>query len=146
VKGLTAIHERYLRDGVPTRLGGLAANLGRIRSFAAHGASGEVVESLMDESAYFIEWTASEAQINVAAELIELQVLLARWRRSWKRIREDPTLLNQVAEEAGTWSQRVLELSGLLSPAGRAAGMLESEGSLTEALQKEHGRERRSGQ
>ena len=101
MKDWTAIRERYLRDGLPTRLGGLAANLGRIKSFAAHGASGEVVESLMDESAHFIEWTASEAQVNVAAELVELQVQLARRRRSWQRFREDPDLRKQLAEQAG---------------------------------------------
>ena len=99
----------------------------------------------MDESAHFIEWTASEAEVNAAAELVELQVQLASWRRSWPRIREDPALRNQVTEKAGTWSRRVLELSGLLSPTERAAGMLEGEGSLTEALREEHRKERKSG-
>jgi len=115
VRDWTAIRERYLRDGLPTRLGGLAANLGRIKSFASHGASDKAVESLVDESRHFIEWTAAEAEVNTAAELVELQVQLAGWKLGWPRIWEDPSLRNQVAEEAGIWSQRVLKMSGLLS-------------------------------
>ena len=111
----TAIRERYLRDGLPTRLGGLAANLGRIKSFASHSANREVVESLMDESKLFIEWTVAEAEANTAAELVELQVQLAGWHNSWPRIWDDPAQRNRMAEEAGVWSQRVLEMSGLLS-------------------------------
>jgi len=145
VRDWRAIRERYLRDGLPSRFGGLAANLGRIKSFAAQGASGEVVESLMDESARFIEWTAAEAEINAAAELVELQVQLASWRRSWPQIQKDPALRNQVAEQAGAWSRRVLEMSGLLSPIEHAAGTLAGEGSLTEALTEEHQKERKCG-
>ena len=141
----TAIRDRYLRDGLPTRLGGLAANLGRIKSFATQGASGDVVESLMDESAHFIVWTAAEVEVNAPAELVELHVQLESWRRSWPRIREGPALRNQVAEKAGTWSRRVLEMSGLLSPVEHAAGMLAGEGSLTDALRAEHRKDGKRG-
>jgi len=67
MKDWTAIRERYLRDNVPVRLGGLAANLSRIKSFSAHDASREAVESIIDESKFFIEWTAAEAQVGTAA-------------------------------------------------------------------------------
>lgn len=108
------IRERYLRDGLPTRLGGLAANLGRIRSFAARNTSDEVVESLMEESKHFIEWTAADAAVNTAPALVELQVELAGWQRSWRKVRDDAALCEQVAEKAGIWSERVLGMSGLL--------------------------------
>jgi len=114
VRDWTTIRERYLRDGLPIRLGGLAANLGRIRSFAAGSASDQVVESLMDESKHFIEWTAAEAEVDTAAELVELQVELAGWQRSWSQTREDATLREQVAKKAAIWSERVLGMSGLL--------------------------------
>ncbi|HET7011029.1 MAG TPA: hypothetical protein VFI11_09660 [Anaerolineales bacterium] len=141
----SAIRERYLRDGLPTRLGGLASNLGRIHSFAAQGGSGDVVRSLMDESAHFIEWTAAEVEVNAAGELVTLQVELARWRQSWPRTWEDPALREEMAAKAGTWSRRVLGISGLLSPIERAAGMLAGQGSLTEALVEEHRKERKRG-
>lgn len=111
----TAIRERYLLDGLPIRLGGLATNLSRIKSFAAHEASREAVESLIDESKFFIEWTAAEAESHTAAVLVELQIQLARWQWNWARIWADPEQRRQVAEQSSAWSKRVLEMSGLLS-------------------------------
>ena len=111
----TAIRQRYLRDDVPIRLGGLAANLSRIKSFAVHEAGREAVESLIDESKFFIEWTAAQAESQTAAELVELQVLLARWQHNWSRIWADPAQRSQIAEQSSIWSNRVLNMSGLLS-------------------------------
>ena len=115
MKDWTAIRERYLRDKFPVRLGGLAANLSRIKSFAAHDASREAVESLIAESKFFIEWTAAEAEVNTAAELVELQIQLARWQYNWARIWDDQAQRRNVAEQSAAWSQRVLEMSGLVS-------------------------------
>ena len=86
----------------------------RIKSFAGHDMNREAVESLIDESKHFIEWTAAEAEVNTVAELVELQVQLARWQRNWGRIWNDPAQRNQVAEQSSAWSKRVLEMSGLL--------------------------------
>jgi hypothetical protein len=116
MKDWTAIRERYLRDDLPVRLGGLAANLRRIKSFAAHDASREAVESLVDESKFFIEWTAAEAEHNTAAELVELQVELARWQHDWSNVCSDPGRRGKLAEQSIAWSNRVLEISGLLKP------------------------------
>jgi hypothetical protein len=114
MRDYTALRERYLRDGLPTRLGGLAANLARIRRFAARDGGDEVVESLLDESKRFIEWTAGELEIDRAAELVSLQIQLARWQLQWPRIRGTPLARGRMAEEGGIWSQRLLEMSGLL--------------------------------
>jgi hypothetical protein len=141
----TAIRERYVREGVPVRLGALAANLGRIRAFAALGGRDDVVASLIHESKYFIEWTAAAMEVSAAAELISLQVELAVWERTWPRIREDPSLRKELAEKAEDWSQRVLNLSGLLSPVDCGAGMLRDDGSPTETLCEEHRMERKGG-
>ena len=110
----TGIRDRYLRDGLPTRLGGLAANLGRIRSFALRNASAEIVGGLIDESKRFIEWTAAEADVKVAAELVELQIELAGWERNLQQVMDDPEHRGRVASRAERWSERVLEMSGLL--------------------------------
>ena len=114
MKDRSAIRGRYLRDALPVRLGGLAANLSRIKSFAVHEASREAVESLIDESKYFIEWTAADAEIQTAAELVALQIQLARWQCSWSRVWVDIEQRRRFAEESSVWSKRVLELSGLL--------------------------------
>ena len=114
VENLAVVQGHYLRDSLPVRLGGLAANLSRITSFAGHDASRDAVESLIDESKYFIEWTAADAEVEVSAELVELQIQLAQWQYQWVQIWSDPFRRGQVAEASSVWSKRVLELSGLL--------------------------------
>ena len=115
MKDWTPIRERYLRDQLPVRLGGLAANLSRINSFSSQEASRDAVEGLLDESKYFIEWTAAEVEVNTAAQLIELQVQLARWQHNWTETWGNPLRRKQMAEQSAAWSQRVLALSGLLN-------------------------------
>ena len=115
MKDRAVVQERYLRDSVPIRLGGLAANLLRIKSFAGHADNRAVVEGLLDESKFFIEWTARDTDIDAAAELVEIQIQISRWQRSWTKIWADPIQRSQVAEQTRVWSDRVLELSGLLT-------------------------------
>jgi len=114
MKDWAFIRERYLSDDLPIQLGGLAANLSRIKSFVIHDANREVVDSLIEESKFFIEWTATATDLEVAAELVELQIQLARWQRKWSSIWDDPELRREVAEQSNTWSKRLLTLSGLL--------------------------------
>ncbi len=114
MKDWVAIRDRYLRDGLPVRLGGLAANLARVKSFADHPDHGEVVKSLLEESKFLIEWTAREAETESQADLVDLQVQLACWEHGWASIWGDPVQRSAVAEQAGAWSERVLEMSGLL--------------------------------
>ena len=114
MKDWTAIHERYMKDEIPVRLGGLAANLSRIKSFSANENSRETVASLIDESKMFIEWTAPQAEITTAAIMVEVQVQLALWQIRWERIWPDSAERKQIAEKSGVWSKQILELSGLL--------------------------------
>jgi len=114
MKDWTAIQERYMRDSLPVRLGGLAATLSRIKSFSANEASRETVASLIDESKMFIEWTAAQAEIEIAAKLVELQVQLALWQLQWQSIWADSAKRAKIAEQSGMWSKQVLEMSGLL--------------------------------
>ena len=75
------IRTRYLQDGVDVRLGGLAANLLRIRSYADRPDHGEVVSRLVRESALFIEWMASDADACHQSDLATLQRELLQWHR-----------------------------------------------------------------
>lgn len=115
MKDWNALRERYLKDDLSAPLGGLAANLVRIKSLVQVGASSNTVEYLMRESKFFIEWTAMDAGIEKAADLVELQVQLARWQFGWSNIWADDGQRMNVAEQANIWSDRVLEMSGLLS-------------------------------
>jgi len=115
MKDWTVIQERYLRDNVSLRLGGLAANLKRIRSFAIHENNKAVVESLIEESKHFIEWTARETEFETAAKLVELQVQLARWQINLDKIWHDGQERKRLSEISDAWSQQILKASGLLS-------------------------------
>jgi len=114
MKDWTAIRERYMRDELPVRLGGLAANLSRIKSFSTNENSRETVASLIDESKMFIEWTASQAEIDTAALMVDVQVQLALWQIQWDRIWSNPSERKRIAEQSGIWSRQILDMSGLL--------------------------------
>jgi hypothetical protein len=96
-------------------LGGLAANLSRIASFSEHPDHCEVVSDILLESRWFIEWTAAELEIHRAAELVGLQVQLAQWDLESQKNWHDENWRSILAAEARQWSQRVLEMSGLVS-------------------------------
>jgi hypothetical protein len=115
MKNWVALKERYLRDNLPIRLGGIAANLARIKSFSQDVENSVAVESLLQESKWFIEWTAADAEIEIAAELVELQVQLACWQCCWSTIWEDAEQRMEVADRAKMWSEKVLNFSGLLA-------------------------------
>lgn len=107
--------ERYLQDDLQTRLGGLATNLARIESFSHDSGNQATVERLLEESKLFIEWTAAEVDIDSAAELVMMQVQLARWQRNWRSLWADTAQRIRMADQARVWSVRVLEISGILS-------------------------------
>lgn len=106
--------ERYLKDPLPIRLGGIAANLARISSVSANPANRQAVYSMLHESKHFIEWTAAEFPWEVAAELVELQIELARRQSSWKEKSESEEHRLEIGQWAKRHSNIVLHRSGLL--------------------------------
>jgi len=114
MKDLTSLRERYLQDSLPIRLGGIAANLARINSFSHQEAHREVIEYLLEESKWLIEWTARDADTEQAANLVELQLQLAQWQHQWNKIWEDPEQRQILREQSQRWSERILTMSGLL--------------------------------
>jgi hypothetical protein len=75
------------------------------------------VSKLLEESAWFIEWSAPDAPIDTQIQLVACQRDIARWRLSWKKIWSDETRRADVTHQAGAWSRRFLNLSGLLATA-----------------------------
>lgn len=67
-----AMQERYLRDGISIRLGGLTANLTRIGSFSDHPDPCDVVLHLLEESKFFVEWTMPDTSPDIQPELMVL--------------------------------------------------------------------------
>ena len=110
---VATIRERYLRDELPIRLGGLAANLARIVSFAGQphetGKYPSTVEHLLEESEWFIEWNGPDAPLETQTELVELQIQLAVWRRDgrsggWMKPNAVRRLRGRVYGQTGCWN------------------------------------------
>ncbi len=114
MKDMQAKKERFLRDSISIRLGGMAANLARIKSFSNNSANESAVFDLFEETKYFIEWTANETEINTASELAELQLQIAIWQRNWESNWSSSENRKVVASRSAAWSRKLLERSGLL--------------------------------
>jgi hypothetical protein len=111
------IEKRYLRDDLSVRLGGLAADLARIVSFSDSPESAPVIKSLLDESRWFIEWSAPDLlpdRVEDAARLAEIQRELTRWYRVWNEAQHNSAQRAKLSEQARAWSDEVLAMSGLL--------------------------------
>jgi hypothetical protein len=112
MKNLERIKTRYLKDPWPTRLAGIAADLGRVSSSARHTTGSESVAQMLEESQYFIEWTAAELDPEVAGELVNIQVLIALWRRAWPEAQHQPQQRTILSVQAKTWADQILGLAG----------------------------------
>jgi hypothetical protein len=108
------IQERFLKDPIATRLAGLATDLGRISSSARHPSGSASVVEMLKESRYFIEWTAAETETEIAAELVDIQVMLSLWLKAWPEAQHNQTQRTLLSLQAKKWSVQVIEYSGLL--------------------------------
>jgi hypothetical protein len=114
MKNWDAFRERFRQNDVSTRIGELAMNLARI-SFLTEGTTNrDVIEYLLRESKYFIEWIAVDTDLELTVELVELQRLLARWQLRWEIIWTNEAERMDVAEQAKNWRDRLLEIAGIL--------------------------------
>ncbi len=105
---------RYLRDALPIRIGGLAANLARVSSFSKIDGARSAVTGLIEESKFFIEWTAIEHDLSTTVELIGIQRILANWHLNIDLIWRDSVKRNEIGDRAKKISDRLLLKSGLL--------------------------------
>ena len=107
------LQERFMRDPLPRRLGGLAATLGRISSSARKSSDPAIVSDLLDEARRLIEWTAGETEPEVAAELVRIQILLTVWQKAWETASQNPHERLLLSLQAKDWSDKAVDFSGL---------------------------------
>ena len=105
--------ERFLRDPLPRRLGGLAASLGRISSSARNSTDPNTVKDLLDEAKHLIEWTAAETEPETAAELVQMQTMITLWQRAWDEASQNPKQRLLLSVQAKAWSDKAVDFSGL---------------------------------
>jgi hypothetical protein len=113
VKDSERIKERFLRDPIEIRLAGIASDLARVASSARRNTGSESVLNMLEESQYFIEWTAAELEPEIAGELAALQVEIALWRRAWQSAQQNPSQRSLLSIQAKRWSNQLLLYSGL---------------------------------
>ena len=114
LKNKEKLRERFLRDPLPRRLGALSATLGRISSSARNSNNPEVVTDLLDEAKHLIEWTAAEAEVETAAELVRMQRIITLWLSVWDENSESHSQRVLLSVQAKDWSDRAIDFSGLL--------------------------------
>jgi hypothetical protein len=106
--------ERFMRDPLPRRLGGLAATLGRISSSARNSSDPVVISNLLDEAKHLIEWTAAETSPETAAELVQMQTMISLWQRTWQESSQNPKQRVLLSVQAKDWSDKAVDFSGLV--------------------------------
>lgn len=114
IKNLKERKERFMRDSESIRMGGLAANLARIRSFSENDDNGTVVYHLLEESKYYIEWAGLEMDVNSVTQLVELQRRISSWQLRFDTLWEDKVRRRMLAKASAHWSSVILSKSGLL--------------------------------
>jgi len=114
MKNLEAIRTRYLQQDSARRIGGLAANLARVASFADNQNNFKAVETVIEESKFLIEWIAPDYPIETQTKLIELQIQLSLWHLKFSEISQKPESLKKMITQASVWSKELLKLSGLM--------------------------------
>lgn len=108
------LRERFLRDPLPRRLGGLAATLGRISSSTRNSSDPASTANLLDEAKHLIEWTAAETDSEKASELVQIQIMISLWQRAWMEASQNPKQRILLSVQAKEWSDKALEFSGLV--------------------------------
>lgn len=106
----SAIETSFLRQPHAQQLGELAASLARLNSWSQKSAIRELVPILLSESLLYVSLIQQKSEIN-DVELNQLQDLLQNLINVWDKSME----ITDIASVASTWSQRVLEMSGLLA-------------------------------
>lgn len=87
--------------------------LGKISSNARKSSGPSIVSDLLDEAKHLIEWTAADANLETAAELVEMQRLVTLWQGAWDSGRQDKHQRTLFSVQAKAWSDLALDLSGL---------------------------------
>ena len=108
------LRERFLRDSLPRRFGGLAATFGRISSSARKSTDPNIVSNLLDEAKHLIEWTAADTNTETAAELVQIQTMITLWQRAWTEASQNPQQRLLLSVQATDWSDKAVDFSGLV--------------------------------
>lgn len=109
MKNLEEIRARYSREPFNRRLGHLASDLLRISTFLDNPKNITVVNDIIEESKFFIEWTAKEAPYKIQEFFADIQPKLALWQLRLKTGSSKESLKRSARE----WSTQLVQFSGI---------------------------------
>jgi len=116
----SAIKVSFLALDQSHQLGELASSLAHLKSWVQSSDCHQVVPVVLEESLFYLSLIQQNTQIN-HRELNQLQLVLQDWQRDWDNIKSQSSQTANIADVAYGWSQRVLDLSGLLSSQSMSA-------------------------
>jgi hypothetical protein len=115
MSNLDEIRTRYLIEPFNRRLGHLASNLMRVSGFLDNIKNRKVVTDILEESKFFIEWTAPDAPSHIQELFSEMQSKLALWHRHLLMVKEDSNEIKELAKSTKRWGMQLVHFSGLLA-------------------------------
>jgi hypothetical protein len=107
-----SLQERFENLDWRQQLGNLASTLARISTRASHPKYDDLVASLLQEAALFVEWGAPHVPESFLLELATTQMEILAWKRAWPLADARPLL----ALFARNRSDRLLQMAGFLQP------------------------------
>lgn len=113
MKNLNDVKTRFLNEPFNRRLGHLASDLARIAAFLDNSLNRRVVNDILEESKFFIEWIALDAPLNIQILLAEMQPKLALWQRRLALQKEGPTEIKNLRKIATGWSKQLIQTTCL---------------------------------
>lgn len=114
MKNLAEIRNRYIKEPFNRKLGHLASDLARISTFSENSMNTRIIKDILEESKFFIEWTAPDAPIETQAILVEIQSKLALWHLYLIKNKKFYKEIAEIKELTKNWSNQLLSISGLL--------------------------------
>jgi hypothetical protein len=115
MRNWTQTQERYLKFDLSRQLGEIASSLSRIKSQIHLDIPQEGILATIEECLKFVTWTIPAVNVAVREHLIELEQLLSSWQHDLLTIYSNPLDRANLAEQAKTWSDKILNDSGLLT-------------------------------
>lgn len=109
MRNLDEIKIRYFKEPFNRRLGHLASDLLRISTFLENPKNTAAVNDIIEESKFFIEWTANDAPYNIQEFFADIQPKLALWQLRLENVSAKAALKKCSRE----WSRQLIRFAGL---------------------------------
>jgi hypothetical protein len=111
----TSIEAGFLKQTRSMQLGELASCLSRIKAWCFDTESArQGVPVILNESLLYLSVLREYEELNTP-DFIELHQLLLSWQQRWSIIVSQPAELASVSATSASWSDRILNMSGLLT-------------------------------